>query len=606
MENYFNPSNTGLKMLLEDKSVYNPQNPEPVVLKITIDKYHKRIYVNHSHSSKLWKELQAIPNAWWQKDKKQWQFAGANENYLLIKQIAHKNNCRVKQEFNKSIDEKESNPIVKRYIETMQMRKNSINTIEAYHPHFKKYVEHFKDADIENIKYHEIVHYIENELRFNESDTNKRHLICAIKYYYENLLGRDKMVFNLRQIRDIKNISFTLPIDKLMVLLANVTYPGNKILLFLKFGFEIKESQIAVLRLSELKEWLNTVVFIKYPKQKPQIVQLIKAYYQKYKTTEYLFEKTSSTMYLPAEIGEMLQKAIQVHCFTEPYNTVLRQLLTNAGFKYKTIKCYCNILLQYLKAFHYRNFEDIGNEEIRTFLHSLSKNTKISTSTINQYINAIKFYYIDVLRRDIPFDMIYRPKRPSLLPKVLDPEQIGSILENIENLKHRCMIALEYSAGLRISEVLDIRVNQLNFKKGEVCIFAQKGQKERISLLAENLQELLKEYFKIYNPRDYLFEGATGGRYSESSVRQVLKKALLKAGIDIKATNHWLRHSFATDLLEHGTDIRYIQDLLGHKDIKTTLRYTHVSDEKRRSIQSPLDRIKISKNKIQENGDKTE
>ena len=124
--------------------------------------------------------------------------------------------------------------------------------------------------------------------------------------------------------------------------------------------------------------------------------------------------------------------------------------------------------------------------------------------------------------------------------------------------------------------------------------------------LSQNLQEMLKEYFKIYNPNDYLFEGATGGRYSESSVRQVLKKALLKAGIDIKATNHWLRHSFATDLLEHGTDIRYIQDLLGHKDIKTTLRYTHVSDEKRRSIQSPLDRIKISKNKIQENGDKTE
>jgi integrase/recombinase XerD len=242
--------------------------------------------------------------------------------------------------------------------------------------------------------------------------------------------------------------------------------------------------------------------------------------------------------------------------------------------------------------------EEITNEEIRLFIHGLSKLKECSASNINQYINAIKFYYQDVLKREIPENFIYRPKPTHKLPKVLEPGQIGAIISSIANLKHKCIIAIEYSAGLRISEVLDLNVNQLDFEKGEICLFAQKGQSERISILAENLKDWMNEYILKYKPKDYLFEGATGGRYSATSVGNVLKKALKKAGIDSKATNHWLRHSFATDLLENGVDIRYIQNLLGHEDIKTTLRYTHVSDKKRRSIQSPFDRINFEKNNL--------
>ncbi len=568
---------------------------KPLLLKISIDKKNKRIYVIHTASMLIWKELKTIPKAWWQKDKKQWIFAGNNDNFLAIKQIAKKYNFDVSMEFQKSIDEKETNPLARMYIETMQMRKNSINTIEAYLPHFKKYLEHFKNADIENLGYKEIAWYIENELRFNESDTNSRHLICAIKYYYEIMLGREKMVFYLRELRNIKNISFILPVDKLLSLLVSVDDSRDKIMLLFKFSFGISESKLAMLSLSALKEWLTTVIFTKYPDQKLQIINIIKAYYHKYKPTEYLFEKRSATVFSTSEIGGMMRAAIKKNEFTTPYKIILHQLLASAGFKPKTEKCYCNSLLQFLKAFDYRNFDDISNEEIRTFLHKFSKDANISVSTINQYINALKFYYLDVLKRDIPFQIIYRPKAPKMLPKVLAPEQIATIINSIGNIKHKCIIALEYSAGLRIGEVLDLKVNQLNYKKGEILIFAQKGQKERISLLAENLKVWLKEYIEKYQPKNYLFEGATGGRYSQTSVGNILKAALLNAGIEIKATNHWLRHSFATDLLEHGTDIRYIQDLLGHASIKTTLRYTHVSDNKRRSIQSPLDRISLKK-----------
>jgi integrase/recombinase XerD len=302
-----------------------------------------------------------------------------------------------------------------------------------------------------------------------------------------------------------------------------------------------------------------------------------------------------ATRFSNQEIEKILQDGVKAYEFIEPYKNNLDKLFIEAGFKYNTSKSYRNSLIQFLKSHHFKDFEDITNEDIRVFLHGLSKNKSISASSIHQYINALKFYYVDILKREIPSNMIYRPKLSKKLPKVLEPEQIGAIISSIDNIKHRCIIAVEYSAGLRISEVLDLKLVQLNFKKGEICLFAQKGQKERITLLAENLKEWLREYIEKYKPKDYLFEGATGGRYSETSVGKILKKALKKAGVDVKASNHWLRHSFATDLLENGVDIRYIQDLLGHKDIKTTLRYTHVSDKKRRSIQSPLDRIKITK-----------
>ena len=567
-----------------------------LLLQISIDKENKRIYVTHSYNKQLWYDLAAIPKAYWLREKNQWIFAGNNEIFLSIMQIANKYRCMVKKTMRKTQDEKETNSKVKRYVETMQMKKNSLNTMEAYLPHFKKFIDHFIDVDIDSLNHREIAQYIENELKFNDSDITRRHLICALKYYYEYILGRDKMVFKIREIRTVENVGFVMPIDKLLVLLKPISEPRIRVLLLMKFGFGIEDIRLADIKLSKLKEWLLTSVFLKYPNEKTQIQNIIIEYYHKYKPAEYLFEKTNATMFLANEMKELVQKTIENCEFIDPYKINLHQLFTSTGLSYNTAKSYRNCLIQFLRSFRFRNFEDITNEEIRSFVHGLSKKGSLSGSSINQYINALKFYYLDVLKRDIPLQLIFRPKLAKTLPKVLDPDQICTIIHNISNIKHKCIIAIEYSAGLRISEVLDLKVNQLNFKKGEIFIFAKKGQKERISLLAENLKEWLKEYIEQYKPENYLFEGATGGRYSETSVSNILKKALKKSGIDIKATNHWLRHSFATDLLEHGTDIRYIQDLLGHASIKTTLRYTHVSDNKRRTIVSPLDRIKITKN----------
>jgi len=565
-----------------------------------IDKDNKKIFVKHGFDKNVWMELKAIPNSWWQKEKRQWILAGNNDNYIAIQNIAKKHNCFLQVEYAKTVDEKEQNPCIKRYIETLQMKRYRPNTINAYLPYFRDFVTHFGNMDISGFSYHQIANYVGNKVKKCTSDESRMHLICAIKFYYEYVLGRPKMVFYLHKLKDVAEKPFVLPLQSLIELLNALKDTRIKIMFFLKFGFDIKETKLSRLSLAELKEWLTKSVFVKNPGQKIQILQLINQYYSQYKPVQYLFEKSEGKIYSNIDITETIQRAIKENNFIYPYKIILNDLLINADYKYKTAKCYTSSLLKFLGHFNYRDFKDITNEEIRLFIHGLSKQKECSTSSINQYINAIKFYYEDVLKREIPENFIYRPKEAEKLPKVLESVQIGAIISSIENLKHRCIIAIEYSAGLRISEVLDLKVNQLNFNKGEICLFAQKGQKERITLLAENLKEWLKEYMIKYKPKDYLFEGATGGRYSETSVGNILKKALEKAGIGAKATNHWLRHSFATDLLENGVDIRIIQVLLGHKDIKTTLRYTHVSDKKRRSIQSPLDRIDFKKNNLPE------
>ncbi|NOG45776.1 MAG: tyrosine-type recombinase/integrase [Calditrichaeota bacterium] len=210
---------------------------------------------------------------------------------------------------------------------------------------------------------------------------------------------------------------------------------------------------------------------------------------------------------------------------------------------------------------------------------------------MKQVLASIRFLYQNVLEKPVPKSLNIKIKKPQTLPVVLSKEEVGRLIKVTSNMKHKTILLLIYSAGLRLGELLDLRIGDIDSKRLKIHIRQAKGKKDRYVVLSEKLLNILREYYKIYAPKDYLIAGAKGGRYSDKSVQSVMKQALKKAGIRKKATVHTLRHSFATHLLDEGTDIRFIQELLGHVRLETTQIYTHVSSRSINKIKSPADSL---------------
>ncbi len=264
-------------------------------------------------------------------------------------------------------------------------------------------------------------------------------------------------------------------------------------------------------------------------------------------------------------------------------------ILNIKRYSKNTIKTYVNYFKDFIEYFPEKELEEITVHEINNYILYLIQQKGISSSQQNQRINAIKFYYEKVLNRQKQYFEIERPRAEKKLPNVLSKEEINRLIKTIDNIKHKCIITIIYSAGLRRSEVLNIKPEDIDSSRMLIKITGGKGNKDRYSLLSVKLLEDLRIYHKEYKPKKWLFEGQAGGKYSAESVAQILKKALLKSGIRKKVTPHTLRHSFATHLLEQGIDLRYIQELLGHSNSKTTEIYTHVSNKHLGQIKSPLD-----------------
>lgn len=261
-------------------------------------------------------------------------------------------------------------------------------------------------------------------------------------------------------------------------------------------------------------------------------------------------------------------------------------------YRENTIDTYLNATKQLFLRFAEKHPNDIRTEDIETYQHELAKAGK-SNSYLNQIVNAVRYYYKDVLGDAYRVKFIERPRGERKLPKVLSEQEVASILKAPTNLKHRCMLMLIYSAGLRLGELLALERSDIIADRKQVLIRNGKGGKDRVSLLSDKVLKLLQEYLAQYKPGSYLFEGPGGGKYSDTSVQQVFKQAKKAAGITAPATVHTLRHSFATHLLENGTDLRYIQALLGHSSSKTTEIYTHVSTKAIGKIRSPLDNLDL-------------
>lgn len=269
--------------------------------------------------------------------------------------------------------------------------------------------------------------------------------------------------------------------------------------------------------------------------------------------------------------------------------TKFLNLLEVKRYSKNTQKTYIQAISQFLEYFSKTDPSKINNEDIFRYIEHKIKDNKISFSTQKGIVGAIKLFYKYVYNRNIKIDYIYPDRQELKLPKVLAIEDIKKILNSIQNLKHKTLISTIYSCGMRISEALNIKISDIDSKRMMVRIENSKGNRDREVMLSQNLLMLLREYYKVYKPKKYIFEGQKGSKYTARSAENILKKALKDSKINKNASLHTLRHSYATHLIEQGTDIRIVQELLGHKNIKTTQIYTHITDIRKLKVKNPFD-----------------
>jgi site-specific recombinase XerD len=260
------------------------------------------------------------------------------------------------------------------------------------------------------------------------------------------------------------------------------------------------------------------------------------------------------------------------------------------GFSANTRRYYLRHASDFAKHFN-RSPAQMGEDEVRAFLLHLVEDRKVSPGVHGNYVSALKFLYRHTLKRPEVIEHIAHPKKPKTLPVVLSKEEVLAVYEAVDSLKYKALIATTYSAGLRISEVCNLRVSDIDSKRMLIHIRCGKGKKDRYVMLSEQLLVLLRQYYGgLSNKGVYLFAGQDPqGPISRTAVHQVLKKAVKKAGVSKKVSMHTLRHCFATHLLEAGGDIRVVQVLLGHASIRTTIQYTRVSSQHLSRTTSPWD-----------------
>ena len=291
---------------------------------------------------------------------------------------------------------------------------------------------------------------------------------------------------------------------------------------------------------------------------------------------------------------ETAPKAVQKRKLSEQALREVEKLemtLTLKGMSKSTIHTYKYMLTIFFSKFMNQDVKVISKESIEGFVYQLIKENNISESFQNQLINGIKAYYEYVLGMPREFYDIKRPKKQVVIPNVLSEEEVIRIINYPKNIKHRAILWTIYSAGLRISEVVNLRINDINSNDGYIFVKGAKGKKDRKTILSEQLLPLLRNYYIKHKPSYWLFEGQTGGKYSVTSIRKIFRRAVKETNSNPWATVHTLRHSFATHCLQNRISMRHVQNMLGHNSPKTTEIYTKTIEINNKRIKSPLDNI---------------
>jgi integrase/recombinase XerD len=273
--------------------------------------------------------------------------------------------------------------------------------------------------------------------------------------------------------------------------------------------------------------------------------------------------------------------------------TKLEEVLILKRYSHRTIKSYKNVFRQFLLAYDDTLPRQITTTQMHSYLLRCIKERAISESHQNNIVSAIKMFYNEVADQPEKVEKLYRPKPNKKLPNLLSEAEVTRLLKATTNLKHQTILMLIYSGGLRLGELQNLQLTDIQPDIKRILVRNAKGKKDRYTLLSDKVIVLVNQYIALYKPVYWLFEGQTGGQYSERSVQEVFTAAKIKSQVNPHATTHWLRHSFATHLLEKGIDLRYIQELLGHESSKTTEIYTHVTKKGWDQLKSPIDYLDI-------------
>ena len=331
----------------------------------------------------------------------------------------------------------------------------------------------------------------------------------------------------------------------------------------------------------ELKSWISPY----YPSLKKELFQLLRG--------KYWLDYSGMEMKTPINKVQIQTQNPVLSPLTEDQNLLLEKFknyLFSKRYSPSTIKTYTETTGVFLRYFREKTMQEINHLDFIEFNNNYILKKNLSNSYQNQVVNALKLFFQIIDNKKVVIELIHRPRREKKLPNVLSKDEVKAILETPKNIKHKAMLSLIYACGLRRSELLNLTLKDIHSERNLLLIKQAKGKKDRVVPISAKLIALLRDYYKAWKPITWLFEGQIPDtKYSEKSLENVLKQSLAKTNITKKVSLHWLRHSYATHLLESGTDLRYIQELLGHSSSRTTEIYTHVSTKNIQQIRSPFD-----------------
>ncbi|MFA5419416.1 MAG: tyrosine-type recombinase/integrase [Bacteroidales bacterium] len=600
----------GLEIVFNGEEVEKPINKTQIpvdnlTVVMKVDKIKRKIYIDQPSAPHLFGIIKATRKGFWIKEQKCWVFPGKNDIYTGLKQLINDSGYQLREiriespqkayieipvKNNQEIERLGSaeKSLLHTYSDTLLLKRLRPSTCQIYVHFFTRFLSDHLNQDIGNLTYHEIYAYIKSKSKELEN-TQLKQTIAAIKFFYERVMDRDRMFFHLRKEIQIKGGTVFIPFKEIVEISENVGLASDRMLLYMAFHLQLKYAEIAGLRVDAKDAFVQELRVRGFQED---VVDHFKVLFDgilaHHTSGIYLFEDQGQA-YQVSKLHQKLYGIIQRYRLRDIYQAQYRYILDGTHYSEKTKQMYLGTFIRFLEYYHFKHPSQIRNEEIRDYM---VLHREKSPSHQDNMVNAFKFFFEKVHKSEISDKFIIRPRKGFFLPDFFSREEIEGMISVTENVKHRFLISLFYCSGMRREEVRQLRISDIDLKTDRIFIRAGKGNKDRYTLFSKHLHADLKEHLEKEHPRLYLFEGSIPGLpYSTSSMSNVLKKAALRSGIRRQVHLHMLRHSFATHLLEDGRDIRYIQELMGHRNIKTTTRYTQIVSDALHAVKSPFDKM---------------